>query len=94
LFYDVFREFDPSNLLLTQAEREVAEGHLDVRRLRETLERLSEWEIVFVDLEELSPMSFPLFAEALRTTTVSSEGWDTRVRKLVAKLEQGATLTA
>ncbi len=90
LFYDVFREFDPSNLLLTQAEREVAEGHLDVRRLRDALDRLSGWDFALVELERLSPMSFPLFAEALRTTTVSTEGWDVRVRKLVARLEEGA----
>jgi ATP-dependent Lhr-like helicase len=31
-FYDVFRKYDPANGLLKQAEREVLEDELDVRR--------------------------------------------------------------
>ena len=41
LFYDVFRKYDPANGLLKQAEREVLEDELDVRRLQETLQKMS-----------------------------------------------------
>ncbi len=40
LFYDVFRKFDPANGLLKQAEREVLEDELDVRRLQATLQKI------------------------------------------------------
>ena len=37
MFFEVFEQFDPKNLLLTQARREVLEDQLEVRRLRRTL---------------------------------------------------------
>ncbi len=40
LFYEVFREHDRENLLLTQAEREVLEQELELSRLKLTMNRL------------------------------------------------------
>jgi ATP-dependent Lhr-like helicase len=37
LLYEVFRDFDPENLLLDQARREVLDQQLDIQRLRATL---------------------------------------------------------
>jgi ATP-dependent Lhr-like helicase len=36
LFYDVFSRYDPGNLLLRQAEREVLERALEASRLKRT----------------------------------------------------------
>jgi len=88
MFFDVFEQFDPGNMLLTQAKREVLEGQLEFRRIRDVLDTLSQMKIVVVELDELTPMSFPLWAESLRATTVSSETWEQRVRKMVVKLEK------
>src|SRR6185503_17660213 len=41
LFFDVLRRYDPDNLLLSQATREVLERQLESTRLGRTLERLS-----------------------------------------------------
>src|SRR6202034_389599 len=41
LFYDVFRKYDPANALLKQAEQEVLEDELDVRRIQATLQKMS-----------------------------------------------------
>lgn len=90
LFYDVFSEFDPGNRLLDQARREVMEQQLEVGRLRSALMRIAGHRMVMVGLERLSPMSFPLWAESLRTQHVSSETWAERVRKMAVRLEEEA----
>lgn len=87
MFYDVLTDFDPGNMLLDQARREVLERQLEVRRLREALDRLNDQTIVPVTLERLSPLSFPLWAEHLREQHVSSEKWGDRVRKMAMSLE-------
>src|SRR5439155_6710817 len=45
LFYDVFKEFDPQNLLLDQARREVLERQLEFARLRKALQRVEREQI-------------------------------------------------
>lgn len=88
MFYDVLTDFDPGNMLLDQARREVLERQLEVKRLREALERLKEQTIVPIALQRLSPLSFPLWAEHLREQHVSSEKWGDRVRKMALALEE------
>ncbi|MFG0326964.1 MAG: ligase-associated DNA damage response DEXH box helicase [Phycisphaerales bacterium JB037] len=88
MFFDVFKDFDPANLLLEQAQREVVEGQLEVRRLREVLESCARQRLVLVEPETVSPLAFPIYAESLRATTVSSEAWEQRVRKMVVGLER------
>ena len=90
MFFDVFADFDPSNLLLDQAKREVLERQLEYQRLEAVLDKLGGKSIVTVDLDRLSPLAFPLYAERLRTQHVSSEKWSDRIRKLVASLEKAS----
>lgn len=93
LFFDVFTEFDPGNRLLEQARREVLDQQLEIERLRLALLRMREQRIVISALKSLSPMSFPLWAESLRTQRVSSESWSDRVRKMAVLLEAEASGT-
>lgn len=88
MFFDVFREFDPDNLLLDQARREVLDRELDVTRLRQTMERIRNSRIVMVETPNLTPLSFPLWAEGIRTQYVSSERWADRVKRMVVLLEK------
>jgi len=94
MFFDVFREFDETNLLLGQADREVLESQLEFRRLRRTLDDLSGQRVTVVCTDRLTPMAFPLWAESLRGTTVSSETWEQRVRRMVVRLEREASAGA
>lgn len=89
LFFDVFSEFDPGNLLLHQAKREVLERQLQLDRLRITLENLRACAIRLVDLPALSPMAFPLWADRLRAE-LTTEQWEDRVKAMLAKLEHRA----
>src|SRR5262249_8001843 len=58
LFYDVFQEFDPENLLLVQARREVLERQLEFSRLRGALEHVKQERIVMIETKRLSPLAF------------------------------------
>jgi len=90
LFFDVFNEFDPANLLLDQAKREVLSDQLEVTRLRACMERIQNTSIVMVPTKRLTPLSFPLYAERLRTQTASSESWRDRIERMVLRLETAA----
>jgi ATP-dependent Lhr-like helicase len=90
MFYDVFKEFDPANLLLFQAHREVLDQQLELDRLDRALHRAATLAIRVVETPVLSPLAFPLFAESLRATTVTSESWEDRVRKLAAQMDRQA----
>ncbi|MEM8739568.1 MAG: DEAD/DEAH box helicase [Planctomycetota bacterium] len=90
LFYDVFTDFDPENLLLDQARREVLEQQLEVRRLRASLAVLAEAELEIVATERLTPLAFPLWAERLREQHMSSQSWQEQVGKMVVRLEAAA----
>ena len=86
LFFDVFAKYDPENLLLNQAQREVLERQLEAKRLVEKLTEIQSQQFVLTSPDNLSPFAFPLWAESLRAQ-VSSESWSDRVRKMSQELE-------
>ncbi|MBL8379017.1 MAG: ligase-associated DNA damage response DEXH box helicase [Burkholderiales bacterium] len=89
LFYNVFRQHDPGNLLLTQAEREALEQELEIGRLRRTLERIATLTVAFVRPPRFTPFSFPLMVERFREE-VGTERLDQRVQRLLRELEEAA----
>ncbi|QEL19642.1 ligase-associated DNA damage response DEXH box helicase [Limnoglobus roseus] len=89
LFYDVFREYDPDNLLLVQARREVLDRQLEFSRLARAIERIDASEVVLVRLRHPSPFAFPLLVDRLREA-VSSEKLADRVKRMAAALERRA----
>jgi ATP-dependent Lhr-like helicase len=91
LFYEVFRQHDADNLLLSQAQREVLEQELDLGRLRASLAALRARTLVEVELERPSPFAFPLLIERLREQ-VSTETLADRVARMVRELERAAGL--
>ena len=90
LFYDVFRDFDPQNLLLDQAKREVLERQLEIKRLGVALETLSTATLELRSPERLTPLAFPLWAERLREQHLTSQSWQQQVSKMAVKLEAAA----
>jgi ATP-dependent helicase Lhr and Lhr-like helicase len=63
LLFDVYSEFDPGNLLLEQARREVLERHFEESRLARTLRRLREADLIITRPERPTPLAFPLMLE-------------------------------
>ncbi|MEM1107229.1 MAG: ligase-associated DNA damage response DEXH box helicase [Planctomycetota bacterium] len=90
LFFDVFTDFDPENLLLDQARREVLEQQLEVKRLTAALGDLSEMRLEIRDTERLTPLGFPLWAERLREQHVTSQSWQEQIGKMAMRLEAAA----
>ena len=89
LFFDVFQRYDPDNLLLAQAHREVLERQLERSRLGTTLQRLSESKIVVTTPKRFTPMSFPLLIDRTRNK-VSSEKLSDRIKRMQLALERAA----
>jgi ATP-dependent helicase Lhr and Lhr-like helicase len=90
LLYDVFTQYDPQNLLLAQAVREVMERHLDAARLADALRRLRASPAVLRAPARPTPFAFPLMVEIFREA-MSSEALETRVARMVAELEAAAS---
>ena len=85
----MFARYDPGNLLLHQAHREVLEQQLEASRLGRTLARLAESTVRIVEAERPSPLAFPLLVDHMRDK-LSSEKLGDRVRKMQARLESAA----
>jgi ATP-dependent Lhr-like helicase len=89
LLYDVFAEYDPQNLLLAQAVREVMERHLEAPRLEVALARLRGSAALLRDSTRPTPFAFPLMVEIFRES-LTNEALETRVARMVAELEAEA----
>ncbi len=89
LFFDVFRQYDPANLLLTQAEEEVLRQELEVERLEQTMSRLQGRQLNIHQVKRTTPLAFPLMVERFRES-MSSEKLADRIRRMVAELDKAA----
>ena len=89
LYFEVFRQYDPDNLLLRQADLEVLQQELDLPQLRATLQRLRAQTLVLHALSRPSPLAFPLLVERLRDK-LSNESLADRIARMLAQVEQAA----
>jgi ATP-dependent helicase Lhr and Lhr-like helicase len=87
LLYDVFARYDPDNLLLRQAQREVLERQLEASRLGRVLARLADSSVCLIDVDRPTPLAFPLLVDRTREK-ISSEKLADRVRRMAAQLER------
>ena len=89
LLYDVFAQYDPDNLLLAQAVREVLERHLDAPRLELALARLRGSRALLLQPARPTPFAFPLMVEMFRER-LTTEALEARVARMVEALELAA----
>ena len=87
LLFDVFRDYEPDNLLYLQAYRETFEHQLEEGRLRLALERINSQKIIWKQCEKATPFSFPIITDRLREK-LSSEKLADRIKKMTLKLEK------
>ncbi|TQD40522.1 ligase-associated DNA damage response DEXH box helicase [Haloflavibacter putidus] len=85
LLFDVFRDYEPENLLFQQAFTETFEHQLEEGRLRLALERIEQQKIVWKKCEKPTPFSFPIITDRLREK-LSSEKLEDRIRRMIKKL--------
>ena len=91
LIYEVLAKYDPDNLLVDQALKEVMRYQLEFGRLKDSLERIAEVEWVITRPDRLTPLAFPLWAERIRAQTVSSEKWQDRLKRMLDSLNRAAS---
>ncbi|YCH19959.1 ligase-associated DNA damage response DEXH box helicase [Pseudomonas sp. D1-3] len=89
LFFDVFRQYDPDNLLLIQAHDEVLSQELDVQQLRHTLADMRAAQLNLHALRRATPLAFPLMVERFRER-LSSEKLADRIARMLGELERAA----
>jgi len=87
LFFDVFQEYEPDNLLLQQAYDEVLAYQLDEVRLRKALKRVQSQKIILRHPERFTPLAFPIMVDRLRER-LSSEKLIDRVQRMQLQLEK------
>lgn len=83
LLFEVFRDYEPDNLLFQQAYRETFEHQLEEGRLIMALERIQNQEIVWKACKKPTPFSFPVITDRLREK-LSSETLAERIKKMTA----------
>ncbi len=89
LFFEVFKQYDAGNLLLTQAQEEVLRQELDVQRLEQTLSHMQHLRLDLHALKRATPLAFPLMVERFRES-LSSEKLADRIARMVNDLETAA----
>ncbi len=88
LLFNVFSEYDPDNILLKQAYREVLDQQMEEVRLRNALQRINSGNIVITFPEKLTPFCFPIIVDGLSRVNLSSEKLEDRVKRMQAQLEK------
>lgn len=81
LLFEVFREYEPDNLLFQQAYRETFEHQLEEGRLIQVLERIQRQQIVWKQTQKPTPFSFPIITDRLREK-LSSEKLADRIARM------------
>jgi len=89
LFYDVFCQYDPDNMLLQQSRREVLDMQLEISRISTALDRIQDSTVIVTSPPKTTPLAFPLLVDKLRER-LSSESLADRVARLQQQLEKAA----
>lgn len=82
LIFDVFREYDPDNLLFLQTYEEVMTFQFEESRLRDALNRIQGQKIIITEPAHFTPFSFPIVVDRLREK-LSSERLSDRVKRMI-----------
>lgn len=89
LFYEVFKDYEPDNLLYLQALEETFDHGMERGRLTQVMEGLQNKTVVWKECSQPTPFSFPLITDRIRTK-LSSESVEDRIKKMSLQLEKAA----
>ncbi|MFM7486563.1 MAG: ligase-associated DNA damage response DEXH box helicase [Cytophagales bacterium] len=87
LFFNVFHEYEPDNLLLQQAFEEVMDFQLEEARLLKALNRINQQKIVITEPDKPTPFSFPIIVDRLSREKLTSESLENRVKRMVVEYD-------
>ncbi len=89
LIFDVFAQWDASNPLLGQAQREVLERELEFARLREALDSMKKQRITIIRASFPTPFCFPLMIERF-SEKLTSEKLSDRIARMQLMFDQNS----
>lgn len=89
LLFEVFNQYDPTNLLIKQAREEVITLQLDYQRLVNALKRINRQRIILKETTRFTPFAFPIMADRLRQK-MSTEKVSDQIIRLQQQLEKMA----
>jgi len=89
LFFEVFKDYEPDNLLYQQAVEETFDHGMERGRMQLVFEELGQKTIVWKNCSQPTPFSFPLITDRIRSK-LSSETVENRIKKMYLKLEKAA----
>ncbi len=89
LFYDVFKDYEPDNLLYQQALEETFDHGMERGRMTQVFENIQIQTLVWQDCTQPTPFSFPLITDRIRSK-LSSETVEDRIKKMYLQLEKAA----
>jgi ATP-dependent Lhr-like helicase len=87
LFFNVFQDYEPDNLLLLQAYEEALSYQMEENRLFEALKRIEKQTILLKKCNKATPFAFPIMVDRLREK-LSSEKLEDRIKKMTLLLEK------
>jgi len=87
MIFEVFKEYEPDNLLYQQTYDEVMTFQLEETRLRRVLDRIQSQHIIISKPEKATPFAFPIMVDRLREK-LSSEKLLDRIAKMRLELEK------
>jgi ATP-dependent Lhr-like helicase len=87
LLFDTLSRYDPEHVLIELAHREVLERHLNLPDVLRWLRDLQQKTLLIADVEQLSPLAFPLWASRLRGG-LSNESASERIERMAKALER------
>ncbi len=82
LLFDVFRDYEPDNLLYKQSINETFEYQLEEGRLRAALKRIQDQKLIWKKIPYPSNFSFPIITDRMREN-LSSEKFEDRIKKML-----------
>ncbi|WP_172821062.1 ligase-associated DNA damage response DEXH box helicase [Chryseobacterium sp. T16E-39] len=88
LIFKVLEDYDPNHFLVRQAYTEVFNMQLQEQRLVEAFKRIEKSKVILKYSNTFTPLSFPIKVDSLRQT-LSSEGLDVRIQKLIEQARKG-----
>ncbi|NOT76749.1 MAG: ligase-associated DNA damage response DEXH box helicase [Cyclobacteriaceae bacterium] len=87
LFFNVFHDYDATNLLLLQSYEEVMDFQLEEARMRKALERIASQRIIVKEPEAPTPFAFPIIVDRLSRDKLTSERLEDQVKKMLLKYD-------
>ena len=88
LFFDVFKDYEPNNLLYQQALEETFDHGMERGRMTQVFENIQRQNIIWRDCSQPTPFSFPLITDRIRSK-LSSESVEDRIKKMHLQLLKG-----